>query len=405
MGERGTGVAAAGVADPLQPVAGAERIEALDVLRGVALLGVLLVNLLSDFRVPLAEHILTFHTGPGRLDRAVDVLVAALLEFKALALFSLSFGAGVGVLAERAGSRGVGVRRFLTRRFLVLLLLGLGHMNFVWNGDILTLYAVCGLLLLPLLRLPVAALVGAGVVAIALPWAFPFGLPIPGEDGLRALAAEARRSLCPGELRRRPSLPLGGDAAAHRPPSHLHPAADPGPDAARPGRLAGRLDPRSVAAPGAAPGGRPCGCRGGGIDDGLAGRLGLLGVAVPVPAVLLDAGSSIPLALAYAAALLLWLRGPRDRPLAAPVAAAGQMALTNYLTQSLALCLIFYSYGLGMSGRLGSSSAALLGLALYAGQLAFSRVWLRRYRFGPVEWLWRSLTYGRPQPMRRVASP
>ena len=125
----------------------------------------------------------------------------------------------------------------------------------------------------------------------------------------------------------------------------------------------------------------------------------------PVPALLLDAGSSIPLALAYAAVLLLWLRGPRNRPLAAPFAAAGQMALTNYLTQSLALCLIFYGYGLGMSGRLGSASAALLGLGLYAGQLAFSLVWLRRYRFGPVEWLWRSLTYGRPQPMRRAASP
>jgi len=120
--------------------------------------------------------------------------------------------------------------------------------------------------------------------------------------------------------------------------------------------------------------------------------------------VLLDAGSSAPLALAYAAALLLWLRGPRARPLAAPIAAAGQMALTNYLAQSICLSLIFYGYGLGLSARLGSAPAALLGLALYAVQLAVSGAWLRRYRFGPVEWLWRSLTYGRRQPMRRADS-
>lgn len=106
-----------------QPVDRAERIAALDVLRGVALLGVLLVNLLSDFRIPLSEHILTFH--PGHANRVVDVLVASLLEFKAFALFSLSFGAGVAVLAKRASSRGVDVPRFLARRFLILLALGL----------------------------------------------------------------------------------------------------------------------------------------------------------------------------------------------------------------------------------------------------------------------------------------
>lgn len=405
MGEHWTGGVAAGVADPLQPVAGAERIETLDVLRGVALLGVLLVNLESDFRVPLAEHILTFHTGPGRLDRYVDVLIAALLEFKAITLFSLTFGAGMGVLAERAGSRGVGVRRLLTRRYLALLVLGLGHLLFVWNGDILTLYAVCGLLLLPLLRLPVAALMIAGALAIALPWAFPFGPPIPGEYDLRDLAAEARRVYCRGSygdvlafhwaetrrlvapllifiLPRTLGLMLLGLAAWRvgviRDPSRH------------------RALLRAVVLAGVVVGGSTTALQIASASSGWPS---------PVPSMLLDAGSSIPLALAYAALLLLWLRSPRDRPLAAPFAAAGQMALTNYLTQSLALCLIFYGYGLGMSGRLGSASAALLGMGLYAGQLAFSRVWLRRYRLGPVEWLWRSLTYGHPQPMRRVASP
>ena len=81
-------------------------------------------------------------------------------------------------------------------------------------------------------------------------------------------------------------------------------------------------------------------------------------------------------------------------------ASLGQMALTNYLTESVVLGVIFYGYGFGLFGRLGSASAALIGIALYTGQLFFSRLWLRHYRFGPVEWLWRSLTYGRWQRMR-----
>jgi uncharacterized protein len=121
-----------------------------------------------------------------------------------------------------------------------------------------------------------------------------------------------------------------------------------------------------------------------------------------LPPALVEAASSTPLALAYGAGLLLVLRSPAATRLAAPFAAVGQMALTNYLTQSLVLSLLFYGYGLGLYGRLGSMSTAGVGLAVYAGQVVFSRTWLRRYRFGPVEWLWRSLTYGRGQPMRRA---
>jgi len=82
------------------------------------------------------------------------------------------------------------------------------------------------------------------------------------------------------------------------------------------------------------------------------------------------------------------------------VASLGQMALTNYLLESVVLGFMFYGYGLGLFGRIGSAPAVVIGVALYVGQLFFSRFWLRHYRFGPVEWLWRSLTYGRWQPMR-----
>ena len=82
-------------------------------------------------------------------------------------------------------------------------------------------------------------------------------------------------------------------------------------------------------------------------------------------------------------------------------AAAGQMALTNYLTQSLVLGVIFYGFGFGLFGRVAPAPAAVFGVAFYTAQLFFSKWWLARYRFGPCEWFWRSLTYGQQQPMRR----
>jgi uncharacterized protein len=142
---------------------------------------------------------------------------------------------------------------------------------------------------------------------------------------------------------------------------------------------------------------------GGGVG-GTSTALSVAGVSTGLPAALLDAVSSAPLALAYAAGLVLGLESPGVARLAAPFASVGQMALTNYLVQSVVLGFLFYGYGLGLYGRLGSAPASAIGLAIYAAQILFSRAWLKRYRFGPVEWAWRSMTYGRRQPMRRTVA-
>ena len=153
----------------------------------------MVVNLLTMFRVPLAEHILVFHTHAGSANHLVDVLVAGLIEFKAFTLFSFLFGVGVAIQCERATRRGVDVTRYLLRRFLILLAIGLCHLLLIWNGDILTLYAVCGLLIVPVLRLPAALLTVLGAAAIVLPYVAPVGMPFPSEETLRALAAAATR--------------------------------------------------------------------------------------------------------------------------------------------------------------------------------------------------------------------
>ena len=126
------------------------------------------------------------------------------------------------------------------------------------------------------------------------------------------------------------------------------------------------------------------------LDISLPWVLSMLALAIGGPA----------LCLGYAATLALLLRRESWKERFRPVAAAGQMALTNYLLQSLVCTFIFYSYGLAWYGRVGRASALALALAIYAAQLPLSLWWLRRFRFGPVEWVWRSLTYAKLQRMR-----
>jgi uncharacterized protein len=114
---------------------------------------------------------------------------------------------------------------------------------------------------------------------------------------------------------------------------------------------------------------------------------------------------TIVLALGYGAAIIgiaIAERGKRLLGWAAPV---GRMAFTNYLAQSVILGWIFYGYGLGLFGKLGVTSALAIGLAVYFVQIPFSAWWLGRYRYGPVEWLWRTLMYGAAQPMKLSSTP
>jgi uncharacterized protein len=109
--------------------------------------------------------------------------------------------------------------------------------------------------------------------------------------------------------------------------------------------------------------------------------------------------SEIALALGYAAAIILLARRPSAGRALGPFASLGRAALTNYIAQSVLFGLLFYGYGAGLFGRLGPAAAAGLGLVVYAFQVILSRAWFRRFRFGPLEWLWRSLSYGALQPV------
>lgn len=380
-----------------------DRHAEVDVLRGAALFGVLMVNLLTLFRVPLLQHLEEFHTHPGRLNRTVDLLVGLLLETKAIAIFSLLFGASMAIQAERVRRRGKSYLALALRRLAVLVCIGLCHLVFIWNGDILSEYAVAGLLTLPALYLPRRfALVAAAVFLVVS--ALPLPLPQPDWPALRGHSEAAIRVYSTGSyaaifrfrqletarliaplllliLPRTVGLMLLGQYAFRsgilRAPGAHHVLL----------RRVALVIPLALLLS---------------LGEAAAAYAHLdLGRAAAPVALL----TSVPLALGYAAALLLLLQRAPVRRALSGVAALGRLALSNYLTQSVVLGFVFYGYGgygLGLMGRLGAAAAAPLGLALYGLQVAASARWLRRYRLGPVEWLWRSLTYGRPQPLRRT---
>jgi uncharacterized protein len=106
------------------------------------------------------------------------------------------------------------------------------------------------------------------------------------------------------------------------------------------------------------------------------------------------------LAVAYASGIVLLLQRPAARRALLVLAPLGRMPLTTYLSQSVVITFVFYGWGLGLTGQLGTAACLGLCVAVFAAQIAIARLWLARFRFGPAEWLWRTLTYGRLQPMR-----
>ncbi|MGH2376725.1 MAG: DUF418 domain-containing protein [bacterium] len=394
----------------VEPIGPGERIEVVDILRGVALFGILLVNM-EAFGWPL------FMDGArewDRLpDRLTDWLIRLLAEGKFYPLFAFLFGFGMAVQMARVEARGGRFLPLYARRLFVLLLIGAGHALLLWAGDILVPYALLGFILMLFRKRSgkaVIAWAAIGVlIAVVVNGVFVAWGDGPGSEGiLRLLDARATRAYGHGTFADIFSQRLLDLAILYlfAPLSFPHIfvmfllglyAGRRGvfrdPEAAR--AMAGHVLPWVLA----------LGLMGnlifviagehaGRSESDLAGIAASTSVLVGGPA----------LSAAYVAAIVLLVHNEVWRRRLMPLAALGRMALTNYLLQSLICTTIFYSYGLGLFGTVGPARGALLTVAIYAVQVPLSIWWLRRFRFGPVEWLWRSLTYGRPQPMRITAA-
>ena len=387
---------------PHVAVAPDDRLSSIDCLRGLALFGVLAINLETEFRVSMFTQFIPAAANRG-LDGLIDAVLIIFLQHKGLALFSLLFGVGLAIQFERLATSG---RRaiLLVRRLLALLAFGLFHMIFIWNGDILTEYALAGMVVVPLLYCgPTWLAVGAaGFFALYLLLQFFPGLvPFPDAAWLRRHVAAAVQTYGSGDysevlkfrIRELPAiLPL-----------HLY------------------IFPRTLALmllgaifwqmglfkPVRKPGVLPT-VSGALIASGLVLTLGTTAGAYSSwwqLAVILGAAlAPVILATGYLAVILVAYRLGHGRHGPAWIESLGRMAFTNYVVQSVVLGFIFYGYGLGLFGKLSLTEGLVFVMVLYITQSIASHLWLKRFRYGPLEWLWRTATYGFAPPFLRSTS-
>jgi uncharacterized protein len=366
----------------LVPLAPRERIAAIDVLRGLALFGVMAINLVFAFRVSIFEQFLPTSDAIAPIDHAVEIFLDRAIELKAFALFSLLFGVGLAIQFDRLGQRRRTV--LLLRRLIALLAIGLLHLIFIWNGDILTEYALAGLVTLPFLFGPRWLLAMSGLLFLVLYLTLPPLMRLPDASWMADHVLAARHAYGTGSFDE--VLVFRIDELAAIAPLHA------------------AVFPRTVAL-------FLCGAfiwRTGVLQNPWENRRLFFGASIAGLALTMIAPdkalANVTLAFAYGAlviGLMTTASGSRLLGWAGPL---GRMAFTNYLAQSLIFGWVFHGYGLGLFGHVGASAALVFGVAVYAAQAIFSRWWLTRYKFGPIEWLWRTLMYGAPQPMRPAAA-
>jgi uncharacterized protein len=391
------------------PVASTERMDVLDVVRGVAVFGILVVNIYAFSGYGFISEAQKAALPHSRFDGTLDFLVGFLVEGKFYCLFSFLFGVGFSVFIQRASAKvGLNAVRLFKRRLTGLLVIGLVHSTLIWFGDILATYAVLGFALIPFVRRDDRAVLRWAVALLLAP--IPLYLLLMG----LARLAPPQPPAAGGELP--PVLATAIAGIAHGGYVDLVRGNIVFTIANVVRRLVLMFFPRVL---GMFLLGFYAGRRG--LFANLDAHAGLLrrgcaiGFAVGQPTSLLatELSTDVPgppdvtgfigtilqstsapaLALAYAAGLcLLFRRAPGPMRALAP---AGRMALTNYLAQSVAGVLIFYGIGFRMFGSV-SLTTTLAGCVVFFGlQIMASRLWLSVALFGPAEWLWRTFTYRR----------
>jgi uncharacterized protein len=409
-----------------EPAKGKSRIASLDLIRGVAILGILTVNI-EGFAGPIAASVTPDWNGPA--DPASHFAFAAvmvLFEGKMRALLSLLFGAGMVLFLDGAAAAGRDGTALQLRRLTGLAVIGYLHFALLWWGDILFTYACAGFFALSLCRLPQRTLTTTALLAFAAWHALGIASslsPVIAErqadtalsspvqirsqhlqrevDRHEALAEQQRElggfvQLIAHKLRDQPLLPL---IIAMNSLGETLPLM-----------LLGMVLYRSGFFTGSWPRRRLWLFSAGGLTLGGGATLGLTAMAwnwhfaPTLMEAMLSSWLALPhlaMALGYAALLVLATRRFATTALAGRVVAIGKMALTMYLGCTLIMTGLFYGWGLGLSGSVPESRYWVFILATWFVMLIAGPFWLRHFRQGPIEWLWRTMTYGRAEPFLR----
>ena len=429
-----TGAAAAGQPDiaraagtPDQPVEGAARIISLDFIRGIAVLGILFANI-TAFGHPMIAYFWpdALPSGGEAADRWIWLFQFVFVDGKFRGLFTLLFGAGMYLFMERVWTRG-GTRRLQARRLFWLMLFGLGHFFLLFIGDILFLYSVSGFIGLAMLRWAARTQLWVGLAwyllgSLAFTAAVGTQAALESRPEARAQMGDAWEQIeagWQGELdkARAESRVMRegsyGDVVTHRvveQSSQLAlyamiavfetiPLMLLGMALLRLGFFEADLDRRKM---------RRWGWIGfaGGAVASLA--LGSWAVARDFPPFLtqfvFNGASAFPrlaMVLGIASLLALWAPVAARGWLGDRFVAAGRMAFSNYIGTSVAMMLVFQGWAGGLYGQLDRGGLLVVVVLVWVLMLAWSKPWLDRFRYGPLEWLWRCLTYWKLFPLRR----
>ncbi len=418
--------------NPLGPTRADDRIAALDIARGMALFGIFMVNI-QIMTQPLASMFEGVGTSQGPLAAAVHYATRVLFESKSYPLFSMLFGMGLVLMYDRARAAGRPFVPAYIRRLLLLLLVGFAHAFLFWYGDILIYYACFGLVIMWLapLKPRVMLWIAVGLVTIAALWAsglnYLFVMLGQGQEVASVKASgfvEFRELLFAGKIQEGPASPAWAAGEI---------------DAIKNGPFANAVGMRMINwASGTifwmvlyavvlhVPAMFLLGAailRSGVVNDPAspwAKRFMLLGLCVGLPGAILSVwmsesqGPMSPRAalasgvthlfgpfvsLGYLGVAMWLAHSGALRWLVRSVAAAGRMALTNYLLQTLLVAALAQHWGLGWFGEVSRLEMFWIVLAVYGLQLVVSPIWLSKFGMGPMEYLWRCGTYLRlPSP-------
>ena len=401
----------------LGPISATERIQSLDVLRGVAVLGILVMNI-QCFAMIMAAYInpTVYGTLEG-VNGWVWYLSHLFADMKFMTIFSMLFGAGVIVMTSRREAAGRPSAGLHYRRMGWLLLFGLLHAHLLWYGDILYSYAMCGFVLYLFRKASPWLLITFGLVSTSVAFGFGMLLGIAMANGWMPIDAVADDWNPLAETIQAEVDAYRGswfDQMSHRSGTavffetfiFLIGIAWRAGGMMLIGMALYKLGVFSAA-------------RSRRFYAGLVG----MGLLVGIPMIMygvyrneaaewsveysmffgaeFNYWASILVAMGWVGVVMLACKSEAIRPLTRPFAAVGQMALTNYLMQTVLCTFIFYGHGLGRFGMFERWQQPLVVVAIWVLQLVVSPIWLRHFRYGPAEWLWRSLSYMKLQPMRR----
>jgi uncharacterized protein len=404
------------------PISLSERSVILDVLRGFALLGVFLDNSFgfTGWGFLSQQTREAFSTWPA--DGILGLLELSFVHGKFYSLFSLLFGIGFAIILIRNEQKGVNPLRIFYRRLFILALFGLVHCLFIWEGDILLLYALIGFIL-PLFRkcsnktliIWAVVLVLSPILIDLLKVMFEFKTGDFLDEYARQV--DQRTGLSSNDEQYLYRAGSGWDEWRNWQASGIFYRYAYILESNRIPKVLGmfllgfcigrnmmyanigdhRTSLRKLRKWGFIIG----------IPMSLAGAyFEIDGNEIPNARGLLDtvtyALGVVPLSLAYTATICLWWNRKQGNSKWKYLAPMGQMALTNYLAQSVMAIFLFYGIGLGLGGDIGPVKFIPIILALYAFQVLYSNIWMRYFNYGPIEWIWRQLTYGKRLKLRRT---